>query len=310
MPLRAASSSEHGWLDWIERSRLFLLRARRAPPVRGKGPSPTLLFDSHRITASFGPRADIGRLRKERVCPPVLYLRVRTSPSSRSKRTSSIRSIATAGPQPPRASPRIIPASRVSRPRPSSARPLPLADAQLVLAREYGFDSWARLKQHVELADAVARFQSAPALRRSGCRAWMPAMSIACARCSRRILRWPTRAPISTRRSTTSPARRCCTTWRAIPIAAGSTARSAAAGEQPRDRAGAHRRRRRRERATLGPTAATRWGCSSPASKPATPTSSDRSSTCFWSMEPGSTSPATGAWTARWRTTHRAPRRS
>ena len=39
---------------------------------------------------------------------------------------------------------------------------LPLADAQLVLAREYGFDSWARLKQHVELADAVARFRPHP----------------------------------------------------------------------------------------------------------------------------------------------------
>ena len=39
---------------------------------------------------------------------------------------------------------------------------LPLADAQLVLAREYGFDSWARLKQHVELADGVARFSPHP----------------------------------------------------------------------------------------------------------------------------------------------------
>jgi hypothetical protein len=41
-------------------------------------------------------------------------------------------------------------------------RPLPLADAQLVIAREYGFDTWPRLKHHVELADAVAAFESHP----------------------------------------------------------------------------------------------------------------------------------------------------
>ena len=38
----------------------------------------------------------------------------------------------------------------------------PLADAQLVLAREYGFASWAKLKQHVELADVVAKFTVHP----------------------------------------------------------------------------------------------------------------------------------------------------
>lgn len=32
-----------------------------------------------------------------------------------------------------------------------------LADAQLVVAREYGFDTWTRLKQHVNLADLVAQ---------------------------------------------------------------------------------------------------------------------------------------------------------
>ena len=40
--------------------------------------------------------------------------------------------------------------------------PLPLADAQLVVAREYGFDTWPKLKQHVELADAVAAFRPHP----------------------------------------------------------------------------------------------------------------------------------------------------
>ncbi len=39
---------------------------------------------------------------------------------------------------------------------------LALADAQLVVAREYGFDSWTKLKHHVELADAVAAFRPHP----------------------------------------------------------------------------------------------------------------------------------------------------
>jgi ankyrin repeat protein len=37
-----------------------------------------------------------------------------------------------------------------------------LADAQLVVAREYGFESWTKLKHHVELADAVAAFRPHP----------------------------------------------------------------------------------------------------------------------------------------------------
>jgi ankyrin repeat protein len=41
-------------------------------------------------------------------------------------------------------------------------KPLALADAQLVIAREYGFDNWARLKHHVETAGRVARFQPHP----------------------------------------------------------------------------------------------------------------------------------------------------
>jgi ankyrin repeat protein len=41
-------------------------------------------------------------------------------------------------------------------------KPLALADAQLVIAREYGFDNWARLKHYVETAGRVARFQPHP----------------------------------------------------------------------------------------------------------------------------------------------------
>ena len=42
------------------------------------------------------------------------------------------------------------------------ASTLALADAQLVIAREYGFDSWPKLKHRVELADAVAAFSPHP----------------------------------------------------------------------------------------------------------------------------------------------------
>ena len=42
------------------------------------------------------------------------------------------------------------------------ARPLRLADAQLVVAREYGFESWPRLKRHVEISGRLARFRPHP----------------------------------------------------------------------------------------------------------------------------------------------------
>ena len=49
------------------------------------------------------------------------------------------------------------------RPLPmDSDRPLALADAQLVIAREYGFDNWARLKHHVDTEGRVASFQPHP----------------------------------------------------------------------------------------------------------------------------------------------------
>ena len=126
-------------LDSIHSLDYFHVRARRAPPVRGKGPSPTLLFDLKSNTASFGPCADIGRLRKERVCLPVLYLHVQVSPNSRIQanelrqehrdgRPSAAARIAAHHPrfkfhggQPPEA---------------VLASTFALADAQLVIARE------------------------------------------------------------------------------------------------------------------------------------------------------------------------------
>ncbi len=49
--------------------------------------------------------------------------------------------------------------------RPAEAilgQPLKLADAQLVIAREYGFESWARLKERVDIGRRVAEFAPHP----------------------------------------------------------------------------------------------------------------------------------------------------
>src|SRR5687768_15825277 len=40
--------------------------------------------------------------------------------------------------------------------------PLKLADAQLVIAREYGFESWAALKHILETASRVAKYKPHP----------------------------------------------------------------------------------------------------------------------------------------------------
>ena len=47
-------------------------------------------------------------------------------------------------------------------PRAVLGKRLALADAQLVIAREYGFESWARLKHHVDTASRVAKFTPHP----------------------------------------------------------------------------------------------------------------------------------------------------
>lgn len=42
------------------------------------------------------------------------------------------------------------------------ATPVSVSDSQLVIAREYGFASWAKLKHHVEFADRIAKFEPHP----------------------------------------------------------------------------------------------------------------------------------------------------
>ena len=41
---------------------------------------------------------------------------------------------------------------------PGAPGPFPLHAAQLVVARRYGFGSWARLKRHVEIIERYSRF--------------------------------------------------------------------------------------------------------------------------------------------------------
>jgi hypothetical protein len=54
------------------------------------------------------------------------------------------------------------PRMKGQRPEAVLDRPLALADAQLVLAREYGFDTWAELKHRVEVGSRVAKFKPHP----------------------------------------------------------------------------------------------------------------------------------------------------
>jgi hypothetical protein len=54
------------------------------------------------------------------------------------------------------------PRMKGQRPQAVLDRPLALADAQLVLAREYGFDTWAELKHRVAVGSRVAKFTPHP----------------------------------------------------------------------------------------------------------------------------------------------------
>ncbi len=102
-------------------------------------------------------------------------------------------------------------------------KPLALADAQRVLAREYGFDHWALLKHHVEVAGRVAEFKPHP--RFDDAVAALDAGDLDRLRsllASDPALFAP--VPISSHRSITSPARHCCITSQGIPTGAGSLA--------------------------------------------------------------------------------------
>lgn len=52
--------------------------------------------------------------------------------------------------------------ARVTAHYPAAPEQITLAEAQLVIAREYGFKSWAKLKHRVEMSDALAQFTPHP----------------------------------------------------------------------------------------------------------------------------------------------------
>lgn len=54
------------------------------------------------------------------------------------------------------------PRFRQRYPRAGLAEHLSLADAQLVIAREYGFESWAKLKNRVETSARITQFKPHP----------------------------------------------------------------------------------------------------------------------------------------------------
>ena len=54
--------------------------------------------------------------------------------------------------------------AHVARPAKSPADSVALADVQFVLAREYGFESWARLKRHIESIARLTTPSSVPFL--------------------------------------------------------------------------------------------------------------------------------------------------
>ena len=150
-------------VDRADLRRYFEERACRASSRPRKGTESRLRATGPSDHASFGPHADIGPSRKERPCPPVPCRPVPASSSSRSRPVSCVVPIERANLLPPHASSRHHPRWKG---RPLQAvldRPLALADAQLVLAREYGFDNWARLKRHVETAGRLAAFEPHPA---------------------------------------------------------------------------------------------------------------------------------------------------
>jgi hypothetical protein len=100
--------------------------------------------------------ADNGRWRKERVCLIDLSLRVPTSINSRSRRRNSVADIVKAIVPPPSRSSQHHPRLTGLSVEAALDWPLSLADAQLVIAREYEFPDWTQLKHHVEAAARIS----------------------------------------------------------------------------------------------------------------------------------------------------------
>jgi lactoylglutathione lyase len=123
-----------------------------APPVRGKGTSPTRY--SPYITPSFGPiEADMRATTKGgRTVPyPTAALPPRPSLSLLSDRAKALRKAHAAGDAD--AIERVLryhPAHEGTDTSRAAAAELSTRDAQLVVAREHGFENWTQLKRYVD----------------------------------------------------------------------------------------------------------------------------------------------------------------
>src|SRR5438067_1433258 len=113
--------------------------------------------------ASFGPRRGHRALQKG-AHMPTRSLPPRPDLAQLKRQANELRQLHREGKQ--SAAARII----ANHPRLKRASPatvlgakLALADAQLVIAREYGFESWAALKHEVEAGKRVAKFKPHPA---------------------------------------------------------------------------------------------------------------------------------------------------
>ncbi len=127
---------------------LLWYSAVRAPPVRGEGEA-HLFSDESRPSTSFWPEdADIRASSERRaLCRLVTFLTIPASSTSETRRRTLQRQV--------RAGRR----SASTIPVPASGQRFRLAHAQLVVARSYGFPSWARLRRHLE---TVARYSRSP----------------------------------------------------------------------------------------------------------------------------------------------------
>ena len=149
--------------------------ARGALPVRGKGRAHPDVEQSRRTF--FQPdRADSRRCERRFVCLPAICLPVRTSSNTRNKQRSCATPIDRAMPMPSRRVAQHVRAVDASDA--GTTKALALADAQFVVAREHGFDSWPKFAKHIEtltiareveaLADPVAAFFEAAGPPRAG----------------------------------------------------------------------------------------------------------------------------------------------
>jgi hypothetical protein len=120
----------------------------RAPPVRGKGTSPAgttcstpadSVRPAHADTRHIGPETAMPHLPEN---PSLEHLRRQARTLLRQFRAADAEALALL---------------REHHPRPHE--PLRLADAQLVVARSYGFASWPALRRHM---DVVGRFARSP----------------------------------------------------------------------------------------------------------------------------------------------------